>query len=242
MRAALYIERDRSHDTPCALPMGIFYRGEFVCTSANALVCVRAQRACAYACACVSRGWFQRQSACSHFHRWRADLDNVDPVFHSRAILLIRSNVAGFAFVIAGLNSGQNLAHLINELYLPSGTQWINDSSIDIRISNKRNYENAWRRRWKSFIHRYGGNWSYLFLVKDYNKIIDFKFILSRIITKCIKIRGSFPNIIFQISIFQHQICGCNNQESNRPLSVVNYKYFDSGVLNILLCIFNRKM
>lgn len=30
MCTALYIERDRSHDTPCAFPMGIFYRGELV--------------------------------------------------------------------------------------------------------------------------------------------------------------------------------------------------------------------
>lgn len=40
MCAALYIERDRSHDTPCASPMGIFYRGEFVRTSASTCVCV----------------------------------------------------------------------------------------------------------------------------------------------------------------------------------------------------------
>jgi len=58
MRAALYIERDRSHDTPCASPMGIFYRGEFVHTSANARVCVRASDIRSCACACVSRGWF----------------------------------------------------------------------------------------------------------------------------------------------------------------------------------------
>ena len=40
MCVAFYIERDRSHDTPCATPMGIFYRGEFVRTSADTCVCV----------------------------------------------------------------------------------------------------------------------------------------------------------------------------------------------------------
>jgi len=45
MYVAFYIERDRSHDTPCATPMGIFYRGEFVHTYVWAR---------AYGCICVS--------------------------------------------------------------------------------------------------------------------------------------------------------------------------------------------
>lgn len=56
MYTALYIERDRSHDTLWASPMGIFYRGELVYVYERERV--HKLTYIYHTSVCVSRGWF----------------------------------------------------------------------------------------------------------------------------------------------------------------------------------------
>lgn len=85
MYAALYIERDRSHDTPCTSPMGIFYRGEFVRTSASTCVCVHT---CAIHMHASREAGSNGNQRTQRFHRWDTLISIVRFfVFDSNAIL-----------------------------------------------------------------------------------------------------------------------------------------------------------
>jgi len=95
MCVALYIERDRSHDTPCTSPMGIFYRGEFVHTSASTFV-----RTSVCVHTCIIHMYASREAGSNGNQRAR--------IFHRDMIWIVcvYSSIC-FWFQCNGMHSGQ---------------------------------------------------------------------------------------------------------------------------------------